>query len=205
MGPPPPAHTETIMRKLVALALVTVAAPAVFAATAIVVDTTATDLPPGTKVRVEAGAEYRLLEFPAPKPEERGKPITRTANDVNIKYRLPAQAPIVWEFTVPKDGEVAPRQFKLNFPRNLAQPPKGMAGAVAFPIKYTIQVPAMNGKPARQTTNTSTATMRIPTDGRWNRCLRIENWGETGIFVGMTPDCVHDIRNDQRGTMSRSR
>jgi hypothetical protein len=194
------------MRPSIVVALLLVAAPSLFAGTSIVVDTTTSDLPPGSRVRIEAGAEYRLLEFEGVKPEERGRPtITRSASDMNIKYRLPAQQPIVWEFTVPGDGDVAPRQFTLNFPKTLAPPPKGMAGTVAFPIKYTIHIPAMNGKPAWQRTNTSTATMRIPADGRWNRCLRVENWGESGFFVGMTPDCVHDIRNDKRGSVSRSR
>ena len=188
------------------LTLLLATAQLAIAGTTIVVDAVTSDLPPGSRVRVEAGAEYRLLEFAPVKPEERGRSVvTRSAGDENIKYRLASPTTLVWEFVVPAGGEVPQRQFKLNFPKDLAQPPKGMAGNVSFKIKYNISVPAVNGKPAWQTEQTSAATMRIPADGRWNRCLRVENWGETGVFVGMTPDCVHDIRNDKRGSISRSR
>jgi hypothetical protein len=173
-----------------------------------VVDTE-TNLPPGTHVRVEAGGEYRLLEFAPLTPEERSRPsVSRTGGDQNVKFRLAANAPFVWEFVVPANGVVAPRQFRLSFSKDLGPAPRGMAANITFPLKFTISIPARAGKPAVEREHTSRASMRIPTDGHWARCLRVENFDPSSsdppIFVGMTADCTRDLRNDPSSRMTPS-
>lgn len=175
------------------------------AGTTIVVDTTTSNLPPGTHIHLEAGAEYRLLEFAPLTPEERSRPtVSRTASDQNIKFRLAADAPLVWDFVVPAKGAVAPKQFRLTFSKDLAAAPRGMAANVTFPIKYSISVPASAGKPAMNMDQVATrANMRIPADGRWVRCLRVESW-DIGYFVGLTADCTTDLRKDPTSHMMQA-
>ena len=76
-----------------------------------------------------------------------------------------------------------------------------MAATVAFPIKYTISIPARAGKPAVEKEQTTRASMHVPSDGRWERCLRVENW-DPGIFVGMSADCAKDLRKDPSTRMT---
>lgn len=176
-----------------------------FAGTTIVVDTVTSNLPPGTHVHVEAGGEYRLLEFAPLTPEERSRPsVSRTAGDQNIKFRLAADAPLVWDFVVPANGVVAPKQFHISFSKDLPAAPRGMAANVTFPIKYTISVPARAGKPAIERDQVTTrASMHIPADGHWARCLRVESW-DIGIFVGLSADCTTDLRKDPASHMTQA-
>jgi hypothetical protein len=194
---------RTLLRSAGLLVLVATARLAA-AGTTILVDTKTTNLPPGTHVRVEAGGEYRLLEFAPLTPEERSKPsVSRTASDQNIKFRLAAVAPVVWEFVVPANGVVAPQKLRLTFSKDLAVAPRGMAASVTFPIKYTISIPARAGKPAVEREQATRASMRVPADGRWERCLRVENW-ENGIFVGMSAECTNDLRKDPATSMTKT-
>jgi hypothetical protein len=194
-------HQRALLRGAGLLVLVATASLAA-AGTTIVVDTKTSNLPPGTHVRVEAGGEYRLLEFAPLTAEERSRPsVSRTASDQNVKFRLAAEAPLVWEFVVPANGVVAPRQFRLTFSKELGAAPRGMAANVTFPLKYTVTIPAKAGKPAIEAEQTSRASMHIPTDGRWVRCLRVENW-DIGIFVGLTADCANDLRKDPASHMT---
>ncbi|HXA19036.1 MAG TPA: hypothetical protein VN380_18740 [Thermoanaerobaculia bacterium] len=195
-------HHRALLRGAGLFVLVAAASLAA-AGTTIVVDTVTSNLPPGTHVRVEAGGEYRLLEFAPLTPEERSRPsVSRTAGDQNVKFRLAADAPLVWEFVVPANGVVAPKQFRLSFSKDLGAAPRGMAASVTFPIKYTISIPARAGKPAIQGEQISTrASMHIPADGRWVRCLRVESW-DIGIFVGLTAECTNDLRKDPSSHMT---
>jgi hypothetical protein len=198
-------HKRALLRTACSLVLVAAARLAA-AGTTIVVDTM-TNLPPGSHVRVEAGGEYRLLEFSPLTPEERSRPsVSRTGSDQNVKFRLAADAPFVWEFVVPANGAVPPKQFRLSFSKDLGPAPRGMAANVTFPLKFTISIPARAGKPAVQSEHTSRASMRIPPDGHWVRCLRVENFDPTSadppIFVGMTSDCTRDLRNDPSSRMT---
>ena len=195
-------HNRALLRGSGLLVLVATASLAA-AGTTILVETKTSSLPPGTHVRVEAGGEYRLLEFAPLTPEERGKTsVSRTAGDQNIKFRLAADAPLVWEFVVPANGVVPPKQFHISFSKDLAAAPRGMAATVNFPIKYTISIPARAGKAAIEMTGTSRASMHIPTDGRWERCLRVENWDQAGIFLGMSAECTNDLRKDPTSHMT---
>lgn len=198
-------HSRSLLRAACFLVVVATAGLAA-AGTTIVVDTE-TNLPPGSHVRVEAGGEYRLLEFAPLTAEERRRPsVSRTGSDQNVKFRLAADAPFVWEFVVPANGIVAPKQFRLSFSKDLGAPPRGMAANVTFPIKFTISIPARAGKPAVEREHISGASMSIPTDGHWVRCLRVENFdpasSDPPIFVGMTADCTRDLRNNPSSRMT---
>jgi hypothetical protein len=172
------------------------------AGTTIVVDTAAS-LPPGSQVHIQVGAEYCLLEFTPLTAEERGRgTVSRTAGDESVKFRLVADnAPFVWDFVVPASGVVAPKQFRMTFAKDLVAAPRGMAAEVTFPIKFSISIPSVNGKPPVKMEHTSNASMQIPADGRWIRCLRVEHWQDGKVFVGLTSDCTRNLGNDRRATI----
>lgn len=199
-------HNRSLSR-VVVLIIIILVTTAQFAAagTTIVVDTAAS-LPPGSHLRFEVGAEYSLLEFRPPTAEERGRgTVSRTAGEENVKFRLAADAPLVWDFVVPANGVVTPKQLRLTFAKDLVAAPRGMGAEVSFPMKYSISIPAVNGKPPVKIERTSSASMQIPADGRWVRCLRVEYWEHGEVFVGMTSDCKRDLRKDRQGTMTPAR
>jgi hypothetical protein len=175
--------------KKILLPLLLLCAPAAFAGGTFKLDTHAANLPAGTKVRLEISAEYRMNE--RPKPPANGQRVLRLpVSEEMIRYRAKSQNAGVWQFTVAPNSAIPTPEMELRFEKDFPEPVAGLSSGLFFPIKYTIDVPARNGKPARQIVRQIETSLDAPEPGEPGQgCLRVEYIGEDALFVGITPSC----------------
>jgi hypothetical protein len=160
-----------------------------WAGSTVTVDTGAANLWPGTKVRVEIGAEYRMHELPKRPADSNSRVLRVPINEDMLRYRASSNNRGVWQFTTPANGAVPTPTMELRFDKNFPKTPPGMSSKLWFNLKYIIDVPAHDGETAYTISRTIETTLRLPEDGEAAAgCLRLERMGE-GVFVGVTPTC----------------
>lgn len=169
-----------------------------FAGGTVVLDTRAANLPAGTRVRLEIGAEYRMNE--RPKPPANGQRMLRLpVTEEMIRYRAKSVNAGVWQFTVAPNAAIATPEMVLRFEKDFPEPVAGLSRGLFFPIRYTIDVPARNGKPARQIVRQIETSLDAPEPGEAGQgCLRVEYIGEDALFVGITPSCTIKLYDTSR-------
>lgn len=167
-----------------------------FAGGSILLDTRAANLAPGTKVRVEIGAEYRMWEMP-PRPANATERVVRVpVTDDMIRYRAASTNRGLWQFTA--GGAIPTPQMNLRFAKDFPPAVNGMRAKLFFVMKYTLDIPAQNGQAARTVTRDIETTLSAPEGNEpVTGCLRLEQVG-TGIFVGVTPECATPLNRGSR-------
>ena len=161
----------------------------VFAAGTITLDTRAANLLPGTKVRVEIGAEYRMYELPKKPAGSTDRVLRVPVTDDMVRYRSASTNRGLWQFTIDPKGKYPAPQMELRFAKDFPSTLPGMRSKLFFDMQYHLDLPARNGDPARTITRKISTTLRMPEDGEEvTACLRLEQVGD-GLFVGVTPAC----------------
>lgn len=155
----------------------------------VTLDTIATNLLPGTKARVEIGAEFRMYELPKRPAGSTERVLRVPITEDMIRYRTSSTNRGLWQFTIAPNGSLPTPQMELRFAKDFPTPLQGLRSKLYFHVKYTLDLPARNGKPARTITRDIETTLRLPKDGEpVTACLRLEQVGD-GLFVGVTPAC----------------
>lgn len=156
---------------LVAQAL-SMAAPAA-AATVVRMSVTA-QLPAGTHVRGEMGAEFQLMPS-APDSKAQAHQVT---------YRRAAKSRARWEFEVPPNGRVPEQRFDIEFPADLGQVPHDSIGVMTFPVHLWVSF----GADAVEKDYTFAVPYPAAGTQLIDRCVRIS--GDIGhLGVETAPDC----------------
>ena len=155
----------------------------------VTLDTIATNLLPGTKARVEIGAEYRMYELPKRPAGSTDRVLRVPVTEDMTRYRAASNNRGLWQFTIAPDGSLPTPQMELRFAKDFPKPIQGMRSKLYFNMKYTLDLPARNGDPARTVRREIETTLRLPEEGMpLTACLRLEQVGD-GLFVGVTPAC----------------
>lgn len=168
----------------------------------VTVDTLAANLLPGTKVRVEIGAEYRMHELPKRPAHSTERVLRVPITDDMLRYRATSNNRGLWQFTTTPNSAVPMPQMELRWDKDFPATPKGMSSKVWFNLRYTIDIPAQDGEEAYTISRTIETTLRLPEDGEpLTGCLRLERVGK-GVFVGVMPTCTMPLN---RGRMTGGR
>ena len=153
------------------------------------IDTRAANLLPGTKVRVEIGAEYRMHELPKRPAHSTERVLRVPVTDDMLRYRAASNNRGLWQFTVAPNTAAPMPTMELRFDKNFPKTQPGMSSKVWFNLRYTIDIPAYDGEEAYTISRTIETTLRLPEDDEpLTGCLRLERVGK-GVFVGVTPAC----------------
>jgi hypothetical protein len=170
-----------------------------WAGSTVTVDTRAANLLPGTKVRVEIGAEYRMHELPK-RPANSTERILRVPiTDDMLRYRAASTNRGLWQFAVTPNTVVPTPKMELRWDKDFPSVPQGMSSKVWFNLKYTIELPPQDGEPAYTMNRVIETTLRLPEGGdAMTGCLRLEGVGK-GVFVGVTPSCETPLNRGRMG------
>jgi hypothetical protein len=165
------------------------ALPAGGQSTTILLNTLVADVPPGTRIMVEARAKYAIID---PKGEG-SKP-----NEPAEVFHLDSTTGVLkWEFTVGPSGTIDPAHAEFHFPKPLVSAPSGLLAVLEFPAKYSIVCPATGpGCVSRTREIAFGIPVRRDVSRTFTACLQFRG-GPHGIFVGIAPDC-----KDPRGLRS---
>ena len=162
------------------------------------IETRAANLLPGTKVRVEIGAEYRMHELPK-RPAHSTERILRVPiTEDMLRYRATSNNRGLWQFTVGPNRVVATPKMELRWDKNFPEAQPGMSSKIWFNLKYVIDLPEQEGEPAYTITRTIETTLGLPEEGQpMTGCLRLEQVGK-GVFIGVTPDCETPLNRGRK-------
>jgi hypothetical protein len=170
-----------------------------WAGSTVTVGTRAANLWPGTKVRVEIGAEYRMHELPKRPANSNSRILRVPITDDMLRYRAASTNRGLWQFTTTANGTVPTPTMELRFDKNFPKTQPGMSSKLWFTLRYTIDIPAHDGEEGYTLSRTIDTTLSLPEDGEpATGCLRLERMGE-GVFVGVTPTCTMPLNSRAGG------
>lgn len=160
-----------------------------YAGGTVTLDTAAKNLLPGTKVRVEISAEFRMHELPKRPAGSTERVLRVPVTEDMIRYRTASTNRGLWQFTIAPNGKYPAPQMELRFPKDFPPRMQGMRSKLYFTLKYDLDLPARGSDPARKVSREIDTTLTMPEDGEpVTACLRLEQVGD-GLFVGVTPAC----------------
>ena len=176
------------MKRFVVCLLLLAALP-LFGTETVTLDTRAANLLPGTKVKVEIDAEFRMYELPKRPAGATEKVLRVPITEDMIRYRSTSNNRGLWQFTLGPNATAPTPRMELRFDKNFPPRMAGLRSKLYFHLTYTLDLPARDGDPARTVNRSIETTLAVPEEGEpMTGCLRIEQVGD-GLFVGVTPAC----------------